>query len=61
MTLAVELFRLVARARELGLDPETELRAAARRYRDLVRAWERSRRGRVPRRAGDCGARWVAP
>ena len=36
-----ELFRLVARARELGLDPEMELRAAARRYRDLVRAWER--------------------
>jgi XTP/dITP diphosphohydrolase len=37
-----ELFALVAKARELGLDPETELRAAARRYRDLVRAWERS-------------------
>ena len=40
--LGRELFRLVARARELALDPETELRAAARRYRDLVRAWERS-------------------
>jgi NTP pyrophosphatase (non-canonical NTP hydrolase) len=26
----------------LDLDPEMELRAAARRYRDLVRAWERS-------------------
>jgi NTP pyrophosphatase (non-canonical NTP hydrolase) len=38
-----ELFRLVARARQLGLDPETELRAAARRYRELVLAWERSR------------------
>ena len=37
-----ELFRLVARAREAGLDPEMELRAAARRYRDLVRGWERS-------------------
>jgi uncharacterized protein YabN with tetrapyrrole methylase and pyrophosphatase domain len=37
-----ELFQLVARARELGLDPEMELRAAARRYRDLVRTWERS-------------------
>jgi XTP/dITP diphosphohydrolase len=37
-----ELFRLVARAREAGRDPEMELRAAARRYRDLVRAWERS-------------------
>jgi XTP/dITP diphosphohydrolase len=41
--LGRELFDLVARARELGLDPETELRAAARRYRDLVHAWERSR------------------
>ena len=40
--LAVELFRLVAKARALDLDPETELRAAARRYRDLVHAWERS-------------------
>ena len=36
-----ELFRLVVKAREAGRDPETELRAAARRYRDLVRAWER--------------------
>ena len=39
--LGRELFRLVAGARELGLDPEMELRAAARRYRDRVRAWER--------------------
>ena len=37
-----ELFRLVVKAREAGLDPEMELRAVARRYRDLVRAWERS-------------------
>jgi uncharacterized protein YabN with tetrapyrrole methylase and pyrophosphatase domain len=37
-----ELFRLVAQARAAGRDPEMELRAAARRYRDLVRAWERS-------------------
>ena len=37
-----ELFRLVARARKAGLDPEVELRAAARRYRELVRSWERS-------------------
>jgi XTP/dITP diphosphohydrolase len=37
-----KLFRLVVKAREAGLDPEMELRAAARRYRDLVRAWERS-------------------
>ena len=41
--IGVELFRLVARARALDLDPEAELRAAARRYRDLVHAWERSR------------------
>jgi XTP/dITP diphosphohydrolase len=38
-----ELFRLVARARAAGLDPEMELRAAARRYRDLVRSWEHRR------------------
>jgi len=37
-----ELFRLVAKARELGRDPEMELREAARRYRDRVQAWERS-------------------
>ena len=40
--LGPELFRLVAQARAAGRDPEMELRAAARRYRDLVRAWERS-------------------
>lgn len=39
--LGAELFRLVAKAREAGLDPELELRAAARRYRDRVRDWER--------------------
>jgi XTP/dITP diphosphohydrolase len=38
--LGAELFALVARAREAGLDPELELRAAARAYRDRVRAWE---------------------
>jgi len=37
-----ELFRLVAKARAAGCDPETELRAAARRYVALVTAWERS-------------------
>jgi XTP/dITP diphosphohydrolase len=37
-----ELFRLVARAREAGRDPEMELRAVARSYRDLVLAWEGS-------------------
>jgi XTP/dITP diphosphohydrolase len=36
------LFQLVVTARDLGLDPELELRAAVRRYRDLVHAWERS-------------------
>ncbi|MGH3202978.1 MAG: MazG family protein [Streptosporangiaceae bacterium] len=36
--LGRELFRLVAKARELDLDSEMELRAAARRYRDLVQA-----------------------
>jgi XTP/dITP diphosphohydrolase len=37
-----ELFLLVAKARAAGLDPELELRAATRRYRDLVHDWERS-------------------
>ena len=37
-----DLFRLVLKARAAGRDPEMELRAAARRYRDLVRVWERS-------------------
>ena len=41
--VGLDLFRLVAKARAEGLDPETELRAAARRFRDIVRAWERSR------------------
>jgi XTP/dITP diphosphohydrolase len=45
--LGEELFRLVARARAAGIDPELELRAAARRYRDRVRAWERSRPDRA--------------
>jgi XTP/dITP diphosphohydrolase len=36
-----ELFRLVAQARAAGHDPEMELRAAARRYLDLVHRWER--------------------
>jgi len=38
--VARELFDLVRRAREAGLDPEAELRAAARSYRDRVHAWE---------------------
>ena len=39
--LGAELFQLVALAGRAGLDPEHELRMAARRYRDRVRAWER--------------------
>lgn len=36
-----ELMALVARAREAGVDPELELREAARRFAARVRAWER--------------------
>jgi XTP/dITP diphosphohydrolase len=39
-----ELMALVARANAAGLDPELELRAAARRYADAVRAQESDRR-----------------
>jgi XTP/dITP diphosphohydrolase len=38
--VGAELFGLVAKARAAGLDPELELRAAARRYRDRVRDLE---------------------
>ena len=41
--LGAELFELVAQAQAAGLDPELELRAAARRYADQVRRWERGR------------------
>ena len=41
--IGAALFALVTRACEAGLDPELELRAAARAYRDRVRAWERAR------------------
>ena len=37
-----ELMRVVARAQAAGLDPELELRAAARRFAERVRSWERS-------------------
>jgi XTP/dITP diphosphohydrolase len=40
--LGDRLFDLVATARAAGLDPELELRAAARRYAERVRAWERA-------------------
>ena len=39
--LGDELFRLAAKASDEGIDPELELRSAARRYADLVRSWER--------------------
>lgn len=42
--IGAQLFDLVARARAAGRDPELELRAAARAYRDRVLAWERDRR-----------------
>ncbi|MFI6391359.1 MazG family protein [Nonomuraea sp. NPDC050547] len=38
--VARELFDLVRRAQEAGLDPEAELRGAARDYRERVRNWE---------------------
>ncbi|NUT42045.1 MAG: MazG family protein [Thermoactinospora sp.] len=38
--VARELFDLVHRALEAGLDPEAELRAAALTYRDRIVAWE---------------------
>jgi XTP/dITP diphosphohydrolase len=41
-----QLFALVAAARAADLDPELELRAAARRYRDRVRAWEQAQPSR---------------
>jgi XTP/dITP diphosphohydrolase len=40
--IGAELFALVARARAAGLDPEQELRQAARVYRDQVHAWEQA-------------------
>jgi MazG family protein len=42
--IGAELFALAARARAAGLDPELELRSAARAYRNRVQAWERSAR-----------------
>jgi XTP/dITP diphosphohydrolase len=42
--LGDRLFGLVAAARAEGLDPEAELRAAARRYTERVRVWERAER-----------------
>jgi XTP/dITP diphosphohydrolase len=42
--IGAELFALVTRARAAGLDPELELRSAARAYRDQVLAWEAAQR-----------------
>jgi XTP/dITP diphosphohydrolase len=41
--IGAELFELAAAAAGAGLDPELELRAAARAYRDRVLAWEQAR------------------
>jgi XTP/dITP diphosphohydrolase len=46
--LGAELFALVAQARAAGLDPELELRAAARRFGDRVRAWEQDQGAAAP-------------
>jgi MazG family protein len=43
--IGAELFALAGRARAAGLDPELELRSAARVYRERVRAWEQASRG----------------
>jgi XTP/dITP diphosphohydrolase len=51
--VGAELFALVARAQASGLDPELELRAAARAYRERVLSWERGERGE----SGEHGAR----
>jgi NTP pyrophosphatase (non-canonical NTP hydrolase) len=40
--LGDQLFALVATARAADLDPELELRAAARRFAERVRAWEQA-------------------
>jgi len=42
--IGAELFALVARARAAGLDPELELRSAARAYRARVQRWEQADR-----------------
>jgi len=42
--LGIRLFGLVREAAERGVDPEAELRAVSRIFRDRVRAWERHQR-----------------
>ncbi len=46
--IGAELFAVVARARAEGLDPELELRRAARAFRDQVHAWEERQGERPP-------------
>src|SRR5215472_8749442 len=43
--IGAALFSLVARAHAAGLDPEMELRAAARSYRDQVQRWAEKQNG----------------
>ncbi|WP_433498047.1 MazG family protein [Sphaerimonospora sp. CA-214678] len=43
------LFQLVRQAQAAGIDPEAELRAAAKEYRRRVEAWERERAGEAGR------------
>ena len=47
------LFTVVVTARTAGVDPEMELRSAARRFADRVRAWELAQSGSLPQRPAD--------
>ncbi len=47
------LFTLAAVAMAAGLDPEMELRSAARRFGDRVRTWEQAESESLPRRPAD--------
>ena len=51
--LGDSLFALVAAARVAGLDPEMELRSAARRFADRVRAWEQEKPDTLPQNPAD--------
>jgi XTP/dITP diphosphohydrolase len=59
--LGQELLELVARAQEAGLDPELELREAARAYADRVRAWEAAAPGHAGGARGASGGRPPGP
>jgi XTP/dITP diphosphohydrolase len=43
--IGAALFSIVAQSRAAGLDPEMELRAAARSYRDEVQRWAEKQNG----------------